>query len=365
MIKKRKKGLLLALLLIIFLAWFWANNRYPAYNPPEQVVEVMEVAHTPYFLPQYIALNMGFFKEQGLSVHLRTTSREAARKALTDQRTNIILCSLADSILTLPLDQKPSPKAFAALTKQDGSFLLARKKTASFQWSDLKEKTVIGEAPDSSAQMILEEILRSHGLEPYHQLTIYQNIPNSLRLEAFRSGTGNYLLTSETNASVAETRGYGHIIASIGATSGEMPVAVYAAAADYIETHQEVIQKFTNAIYKTQLWLQYHSAQEALDAVAPSFPQVEQEILLRSIERYMTLGTWPKDPIITEEPYNRFCAIVKKAGELVNPVSYKDAVITDFARLATETIDYKPPASKRSFRQQQQADMLLMVYQLE
>ncbi|RJQ25170.1 MAG: ABC transporter substrate-binding protein [Peptococcaceae bacterium] len=345
MLSKRKKGLLLAFLLTIPLAWFWADKKYKALNPPEQALEVMEVTHTPYFLPQYIAINKGFFKEEGLSVHLNTTSREAARKALTDQRADIILCSLTESIFTLPPDKKPLPRAFAALTRLDGSFLLTRKKDSLFQWADLKEKTIIGDAPDSSAQVILEEVLRSHGLEPYRHLAIYQNIPTSLRLEAFHSGTGDYLLASETNVSIAEAGGYGHAIAAIGATGGEMPVAAYVASADYIDTHREVIQKFTNAIYKAQLWLQFHSAREAFDIVVPSFPQVDEEILLKSIERYLALNTWPKDPIITEEPYKRFRAAAEKAGELANPASYEDAVITDFARLATETVDYKPHTS--------------------
>jgi len=350
LLTKRKKGLLLAFLLIISLAWFWADKKYKAPDPPEQAVEIMEVTHTPYFLPQYIAINKGFFKEEGLLVHLNTTSREAARKALTDQRADIILCSLTESIFTLPSDKKPLPTAFAALTRLDGSFLLTRKKDSPFQWADLKEKTIIGDAPDSSAQVILEEVLRSYGLEPHRHLTIYQNIPASLRLEAFHSGTGDYLLTSETNVSTAEAGGYGYVIASIGAAGGEMPVAVYVASADYINTHRKIIQKFTNSIYKAQLWLQFHSAREAFDIVAPSFPQVDEEVLLKSIERYMALNTWPKDPLITEEPYNRFRAAAEKAGELANSASYEDAVITDFARQATETINYKPHTSKKVSR---------------
>lgn len=345
------KGGLLALILIL-LAWFWMSSRHKASNPQEQVivVEVIEVNHSPYFLPQYVALNMGFFKEQGLSVRLNTTSREAARKALTGRRADIILCSPADSILTLPPDKKHLPKAFAALTKLDGSFLLARKKTPGFQWTDLKEKAVIGEGPDSSSQMILEEVLRIHNLDPYRQLIIYQNIPTSLRLEAFLSGTGDYLLASETGASVAEAGGYGYVIASVGTAGGEMPVAVYTAAADYIDTNQEVIQKFTNAIYKAQLWFQSHSAREAFDAVTPFFPQADKGILLRSIERYMDLGIWPENPLISKESYNRFCAAVNKAGELVNTVPYEDAVITDFARLATETVNSRPPTPKKVSR---------------
>ena len=53
--------------LLFFSGRFWEKSLYPAKLEP---LRVMESARTPYFLPQYLALSLGFFREQGLDVRI-------------------------------------------------------------------------------------------------------------------------------------------------------------------------------------------------------------------------------------------------------------------------------------------------------
>ncbi|MCL6561145.1 MAG: ABC transporter substrate-binding protein [Firmicutes bacterium] len=332
------------LILTLFAVILGHNQRKPA---PVQVqsVQVLESARTPYFLPQYIALNLGFFKEQGLDVKITTTSPEAIRAALAGNRTDFALCGLQKTVLN-PLNSKEPPVAFAQIAKRDGSFLLARKDTASFQWQNAKNKTIIGGPQDYSSQIILEEVLRQNNLSPYHHITIYNNIPEALRVGAFRAGTGNYLQLGEPEATLAESKGYGRIVGSVGAAAGDMPVTVYATARENIETRPELIQKFTNSIYKALLWLRRHTPEEAADAAAPSFTNLERQHLLKTVERYKAIDIWAEDPLIAREPFDRFLLAVKNSGELANPATYEKAVTTDFARQAIDTVTYVPEIPK-------------------
>lgn len=338
---------------ITFLVLAAALLGYSCLKPAEkqvvQTVRVAESVRSPYFLPQYLALHLGYFLEQNLEVTITTTSPEAIRNALADQRTDIALCGLHKIIFNPGMSgkEKPRPLIFAAIARRDGSFLLARENVADFQWSNLHYKTIIGRSHNDSSEIALEQVLRQAGIPPYRRVTIYNNIPESLRLGAFRAGTGHYLQLLEPEATLAEINGYGKVIASVGEAGGDLTVTAYAALPGYIESHPEVIQGFTNALYKAQLWLQQHSAAEAAAVVRPSFTGIETQVLAQSIERYSASGIWADSPVVAREPFDKFNIAAKNAGEIIAPVPYETTVVTGFARQAVETVVYPPESEQK------------------
>lgn len=340
-----KKIFLLLVLVSIPSFIVWHNFKKPAPAQQTYTVRVLESARSPYFLPQYLAMRLGFFKEQQLNVSISTTSPEAIRAALADGRADIVLCGL-QKIIFRPGVKGPPPKIFATTACRDGSFLLSRKDSEDFQWKAMNEKTIIGGSQDDSSVIALEEVLRQQGLPPYRAVTIYNSIPDSLRLGAFRAGTGNYIQMLEPEAAMAESKGYGKVVASVGTATGDMVVTAYAALPDYIEANPGVIQRFTNAIYKTQLWLSRHSAEEAAAVVTPSFPGLDRQILFKSIERYHSLGIWTDNPLVSKESYERFITAAKNSGEIPAPIPYETTVINNFAMRAMETVVYTPEEEK-------------------
>ncbi|MDD2554215.1 MAG: ABC transporter substrate-binding protein [Desulfotomaculaceae bacterium] len=319
----------------------------PAVVEQVQTVKVLESVRSPYYLPQYLAYNLGFFEEENLNVTISTTSPEAIRNALVDGRADIVICGL-QRIMFNPAAESPQPKIFAVAAARDGSLLLARtdQDLEDFQWQNLKHKTVIGSSHDNSSQIALEDVLRDHGLPPYRAVTIYYNIPDNLRTAAFRAGTGNYLQLLEPEASLAESNGFGRVVASVGSAAGDMAVTAYAAMPGSIESNPEMFQKFTNAIYKAQLWISVHSAEEAAEIAASFFPNLDQAILLNSTRRYQSLGVWAANPVITGESYERFHRAAKNSGEIAGAIPYESIVINDFALNAVQTVVYVPEAEQ-------------------
>ena len=55
----------------------------------------------------------------------------------------------------------------------------------------------------------------------------------------------------------------------------EMSNTAYFASKSYIEKNSEIIQKFTNAIYKGQLWVESHTPEEIAQAIKPHFPDTD------------------------------------------------------------------------------------------
>ncbi len=343
LVNKKAMVMLVAICLIIIIIGIFKK---PAVVEQVVTVRVLESALSPYFLPQYLALNLGFFKEQNLQVNITTTSQEAIRAALADGRTDIVLCGL-QKIIFNPNARGSQPKVFATMAGKDGSLLLDRNNSEEFQWQNMKNKTIIGNSHDDSSEIALEEALRQNSMPPYRKVTIYNNIPVKLRLGAFRSGTGHYIQMLEPDATLAEFKGYGQVVASVGEATGNMVVTAYACLPEYMEANAQTIQRFTNAVYKAQLWLSQHSPEEAAAAAAPSFPNLDLEILLHSIERYRALGVWTENPIVNREHYEKFNTAAKNAGEILNPMPYETVVVSDFATCAVETVIYIREETKR------------------
>ena len=108
-------------------------------------ITVAEVAHSIFYAPQYVAINNGYFEEEGIDVELvLTPGADAVTAAVLSGDVNIGFCGTEATIYVYNGGEKDYLKVFAALTKRDGAFLVSREKIDNFSLDDLKGKTVIG-----------------------------------------------------------------------------------------------------------------------------------------------------------------------------------------------------------------------------
>lgn len=151
---------------------------------------------------------------------------------------------------------------FAQLTQTDGTFLVSRKDEKSFKWNDLKGKTFLGQRKGGMPQMAGEYVLKKNHIEPKKDINLVQNIDFANISNAFASGTGDYVQLFEPTASQFEKEGIGHIVASFGEASGQVPYTTFMAKESYLKNNEKTAEKFTRAIYRAQQWVESHSAKD-------------------------------------------------------------------------------------------------------
>ena len=142
----------------------------------------------------------------------------------------------------------------------------------------------------------------------------------------------------EPVASTLEREGRGYIVASVGADSGEIPYTAYYAKKSYMEKNPEVIQKFTNAIYRGQIWVDTHTPEEVAEAIKDSFPDSDKELLTTVAKRYKDQDAWNKDPIMKNESLGLLQEVMKTAGELEKEAPYEALVDNSYAEKAIKEI---------------------------
>lgn len=227
---------------------------------------------------------------------------------------------------------------FAQLTKRDGSFLVGRTPEPDFKWENLRGKYIIGGRKGGVPLMTLEYVLKQHGLVPNVDLTVDTSVQFAVMAGAFTGGTGDYVTLFEPTATMLEKEGKGYVLASIGQESGEIPYTCYYAKKSFIEKNPEIIQKFTNALYKGQLWCQSHTPKEIAEVIQPSYPDTDLETLEAVAKRYKEIDAWNQDPILKEEALNRLMDVMQEAGELTQRAPYDKIVTTTFAEKAIKEI---------------------------
>ena len=326
-------SLLIVLLLLVSLFSGCAKSTQT------QIIRLNEVTHSVFYAPQYVAINKGFFADEGIEIEL--TNGQGADKVMTaviSGSADIGFAGPEATIYVYNEGREDYAEVIAQLTQRDGSFLIGREAADEFQWSDLAGSTVLPGRKGGVPYMTFEYVLKSKGLVPGVDLTFDDSIQYALMVGSFTSGNGDYVTAFEPTASMIEAEGKGYILASIGQESGEIPYTAYFANKSFIEENPELIQKFVNALYKAQLWVDQHSAKEIAEVVAPSFPDTDLTLLESSIARYKDIDAYAKTPVLKQEAFDKLQTVMSDAGELTQKAPYDTLINNTFAQKAIDTI---------------------------
>jgi NitT/TauT family transport system substrate-binding protein len=300
-------------------------------------VKLSEVTHSVFYAPQYVAINKGFFKDVGIDIELQNgQGADKVMTAVLSGQCDIGFAGPEASIYVYNEGKEDYSIVFAQLTKRDGSFLVGRNPDANFQWSKLKGKKVIGGRIGGVPEMTLEYVLRNNSLTPGTDVNIDTGIQFALMAGAFTGGNGDYVTLFEPTASMLEKEGKGYILASIGQESGEIPYTAYFAKKSYIEKNKDLIQKFTDAIYKGQVWVDTHSPDEIAEAIKPSFPDTDLSVLETVAKRYKEIDAWCKNPIMKDSSFDLLQTVMAQAKQLKQRAPYTKVVNTTFAEKSME-----------------------------
>ena len=298
-------------------------------------IKVSEVTRSVFYAPQYVAINNGYFKENGIEIELTTgQGADAVMTSVLSNQVNIGFAGPEASIYVYNEGKEDYCQVFAQMTKKDGSFLVAREKNDNFKWQDLKGKTIIPGRKGGVPYMTLEYVLRKNGLDPKKDIVLDDSIKFDLMAGAFTSGTADYVTLFEPTASLTQNENKGYIVASVGEAAGEIPYTAYFAKKSYIENNKETIQKFTNAIYKGQKWVKENSSEDIAKVVQSFFPDTDITLLSKVIQNYKDIDAWNDTPVLKEESFNLLQDVMTSAGELQKKAPYDKIVNNEYANEA-------------------------------
>jgi len=325
--KKATTILIIAVLLTVI-----CSTCFVACTPKnDNVIRLNEVTHSLFYTPQYLAMALGYFEEEGLTIEITNGSgADNVMTALLTNEADIGLMGCESNIYVYLQGKKDYPRVIGQLTKRDGSFLVARTDMPNFDYTGIDNYTVLMGRKGGMPAMILQYVLNNKGYVNGTNITMDYSIQFGALGPAFTGGTGDLVPLFEPAASQLVQEGKGYIVSSIGMDSGEIPYTCYTATPKFLKENGDKAEKFLRAVWRGTEYAMTHTAEECAKLVEPYFVGTNIDLLTKAIENYQTHDTWTKTPVTDKAAFERIQDIMENAGELSKRVSY-DAIVDNTA----------------------------------
>ena len=296
-------------------------------------VRLNEVTRSVFYAPMYVAINEGYFEEEGIELDISTgQGADKTMQQVLSGSVDIGFSGLEQVIYIYNQGREDYPKAFAQLTQKDGSFLISRENEKDFSYESLKGKTIVGGRPGGVPEMSLEYVLKKHGLTPGIDVNIITNIAFNATAGAFTGGTGDYVALFEPTGSMLEKEKKGYIVSSIGKEAGDISYTTFYANQSYIEKNAEIIESFTRAIYKGQKFVEESSDEKVAKAIIDFFPGSDLDVLTNVVKNYRSVEAFSKTPAVSKEHVDHLMDIIQDYDSDLIPTrpEFDDIVDTSF-----------------------------------
>lgn len=295
-------------------------------------VTLSEVAHSIFYAPMYVAIEEGYFADEGIDLELVTAfGADKVTTAVISGEADIAFMGSESTIYVYNQNADDYLVNFAQLTQRAGNFVVAREPMDNFDWKDLKGSYVLGGRKGGMPQMVFEYVLKKHGIDPAKDLQIDQSIDFGSTAAAFSGGKGDFTVEFEPSATALETENAGYVVASLGEASGYVPYTAFSARKSYIDANPAILQSFTNALQKGMDYVNSHTPEEIAAVIQPQFAETDLSQITTIVKRYHDQDTWKENLVFEQDAFDLLQDILMEAGELDAKVPYEALVDTSFS----------------------------------
>lgn len=289
-------------------------------------IRVAEVTHSPFYTPFYVAIENGYFKEEGLDIELvLTPGADKVSAAVLSNDVEIGFAGPEASIYVYDGGEEDYIISFAGLTKRDGQFILAREATDNFKLEDLYNKEILVGRKGGMPSLNFLNALKKSNIDP-KKININYSVEFAALSGSFIGGIGDYVNLFEPTATKLTKDNLGYVVASIGLMSGEVPYTAFNARKSFINNNEDVIRKFTKALNKGIKYTLENNENEIAKVILKQFPDSSLNDLSVIIKRYKDYDCFLDSTYISEKSFENLEDIMIDNDLLKSYVPYSDLI---------------------------------------
>ncbi|KIX95860.1 uncharacterized protein Z520_08568 [Fonsecaea multimorphosa CBS 102226] len=296
------------------------------------------------YLPEYIALRHGFFREQGLDVTVNIpVPWDGVLDALADGSADMALGGIW--VPSMYRDRVQNYTVFAQIANRCPLAILRRRGDDKFQLSDVTGKTVLMKSGGgASVGLFFKMLLREHNVDA-RSVDYIQDLDGKMLGDLFQGGMGDYFVTDYLSARVIASSNPNVTIALEAVTQGEVPWSVYYRESGTITPEILDAQKrFCIALGQAIDWVLERDAETFQDELAELFPAVPVDVAIAVTNRFRQEGMWTSTTI-PRKAFDRWQRGLTDARLVKEPLVYEE-LVEDGPSTAAEK---QRAASKASF----------------
>lgn len=291
-------------------------------------IRLAEVTHSAFYAPMYVAIEEGYMSEEGIEIELLLTpGADKVAAAVLSGDVEVGFAGEESAIYIYAGEEEDYLVTFAGLTKRDGQFIISRDED--FSWEDLEGKEVLVGRQGGMPALNFINALKNAGVDT-SKVNLNYSVEFAALSGSFIGGVGDYVNLFEPNATLLEEEGYGHVVASIGELSGEMPYTAFYTKKSYLEENKDLLERFSRAINKGLEYVQTHTARETAEVILPQFTDSSLDELEMFVARYKESDSWLSSTYIPEEYFRNLEDLMIENDLLDDYVPY-DELIYNFS----------------------------------
>lgn len=307
---------------VVLLAFGLRNNKDTSLTK----VRLAEVTHSSFYSPLYVAIEKGYFKEAGIDLELiLTPGADKVSAAVLSGDVEIGFAGAESAIYVYKQDEEDYLQLFAGLTKRDGQFIVSRKEIKDFKLEDLYNKEILVGRSTGMPALNFLNALKKNNIDT-DKIIVNTAVEFSALSGSFIGGVGDFVNLFEPNATALVKQGYGHVVASVGMLSGEVPYTAFYARKSYVKNNKDIVKKFTDAINKGIKYTLDNDAENVAKDIINQFPDTSVKDLAEMIKRYKEYDCWLANPYISEGLFTNLEDFLIDFNLLDEYVPYEDLV---------------------------------------
>lgn len=294
---------------------------------------VVSEFRSEFWLPVYIAYQLGYFKEEGLDVEfVKYKDGPIAFQGMHAGDSQF--CMLSSEPVLRAYDQGKVSKIILSTLKTKPYMFVTNKNIKSIK--DLKGKVIFAGMPGSAPFSFVQALLVNAGLDPDRDVT-WANMEYGASLGALEQGTVDGIYLRSTSKKEAQKMGATILVDMTDPAqhkklygSDRYESEIVTVTKDYAESNPEVIQKFVNAVIRAIIWQSKNNDESVAKMAAPLFEGVTIDAELISYLR----PSMSEDGDMSVKGYNVMSEFCLKNKIISGMIPYEDIIDTSYVRRA-------------------------------
>ena len=294
-------------------------------------LRLMETFRSVFYTPIYVSVAGGFLESEGLDVSFSTCPPSFAHplSALNHGAADIVQSGIMRSIIASDWGAETVPAHFAKINARDGFFVLGRPSDEEFRWEDLRGASVIPVGFSPMPWASFQFALRNNGVDP-ETLFLTPGLSLDEAVGAFKQGRAEFIHLPEPAAEILMSDGTARLAAALGPVNGHVAYSSFAATNGFLDREADTVHRFVRGFSRALEWLGESPASDVGELVAQFFPDVANELIVRSVARYKEQDTWPPDPRLEPPEYHGLQDILMAASMVQERQPYEKVVRPEF-----------------------------------
>lgn len=299
---------------VTLFAWVYFGGSTKDNNLANRTITINQAAKTLLYLPLYVALDKGYFEDQGLEVTINTGGGDSQSfAALVGGSAQF---AQGDPTFVAISHERGGPGRVVATVLNRASFWgVAFKddvKTIENP-AQFKGLTVVTYPCPNTACVLQKRLLEEAGLKLGQDANVIEATFGA-EFGPVNKGAADIAMSIEPAVSGAVARG-GRVVFSYADSWGPFLLTGLMTTESYIEEHPDVVQAVVTA-YERALKFIHEDPEGAAEVGARQFPEVERDVIITAINRMTAEGVFPEHALVGEQAWKSALQVRVDLGDL-------------------------------------------------